>query len=134
LNQTNKPAAMTEEARKERVREVLRAASEPLSPIQIAERIGEAWCMWNGSGFGSAVTPLLRKIGAKKSSGKWSLKARPSEESGCAGDLMLSRAESAAVIRGLIDLPPMAAAIPIEPGHVMSRESYRRLVEQQSQQ
>jgi len=82
---------MTEEARKERVREVLRAASEPLGPIQIAERIGEAWCMWNGSGFGSVVTPLLRKVGAKKSSGKWSLKAAPAAEPepGCIGEMGL---------------------------------------------
>jgi len=91
VNQESKPAAMTEEARKERVREVLRAASEPLGSVQIAERIGEAWCMWNGSGFGSAVTPLLRKVGAKKSSGKWALKAAPAEvEPGCLGELGLT--------------------------------------------
>ena len=89
MNQTNKPTAMTEQARKERVREVLRAASEPLGPTQIAERIGEAWCMWNGTGFGSAVTPVLRRIGAKKSSGKWSLRAVPAPEvePGCVGEL-----------------------------------------------
>lgn len=92
MNQDSKPLAMTEEARKERVREVLRAASEPLGAIQIAERIGEAWCMWNGTGFGSAVTPLLRKVGAKKTSGKWLLKAAPpvQVEPGCVGDLGLT--------------------------------------------
>lgn len=86
MDQAKKPAAMTEEARKERVREVLRAASDPLSPIEVAERIGEGWCMWNGSGFGSAVTRLLRKVGAKKSSGKWSLTAASAPEPGCIGD------------------------------------------------
>ncbi|TQK10211.1 hypothetical protein [Herbaspirillum sp. SJZ107] len=125
MNQTNKPAAMTEEARKERVREVLRTASEPLSPIQIAECIGEAWCMWNGSGFGSAVTPLLRKIGAKKSSGKWSLGApRLQLDPGMQFQTVSMPSADAMLLESMrIEVAPLA----IEPGHVMKREKFEQM-------
>lgn len=77
MNQTNKPAAPTEEERKEKVLQVLRAAGQPLGPVEIAERINEDWCRWNGHGMGSAVIPVLRKIGARINNGKWALKEAP---------------------------------------------------------
>lgn len=77
-----------ETERAEKVRQVLLAAGEPLGPVQIAERINERWCMWNGVGMGSAVTPVLRKIGARINKGKWSLKAaEPAGDIGPTGSL-----------------------------------------------
>lgn len=89
MNQKMKP---TPAERNEKVRQVLMSASAPLGPIEIAEKIGEDWCRWNGMGQGSAVTPALRQIGAKKSNGKWALKAAPVAESepGCVGEMGLT--------------------------------------------
>lgn len=103
MNQTTKPAAPTEEERKEKVRQVLKAAGQPLGSIEIAERIGEDWCMWGGLGFGSAVAPLLRKIGAKKGKGKYSLPAAAE-----------------------VEAMPGASAEPI-PFHAMSVDSWNRI-------
>lgn len=75
MNQTTKPAAPTEEERKEKVRQVLKAAGQPLGPIEIAARIGEDWCIWNGHGLDSELLPALRAIGAKCHKGKWSAPA-----------------------------------------------------------
>lgn len=103
MNQTNKPAAPTEEERKEKVLQVLRAAGQPLGPVEIAARIGEDWCMWNGSGMGSAVINLLPKVGAKRA-GKWVPKD----------------AEGAADIGPIGSLGPM-------PHHVMPVDKWRRI-------
>jgi len=84
LNQRMKPTAAE---RNEKVRQVLLAAGEPLGPGEIAARIGEAWCSWNGAGRGSAVVPALTQIGAKRSKGKWSL---PATEPGCIGEMGLT--------------------------------------------
>jgi len=87
LNQTSKPMKPTAAERNEKVRQVLQAASEPLGPGEIAARIGEEWCSWNGAGRGSAVVPALTQIGARRSKGKWSM---PASEPGCVGDLGLT--------------------------------------------
>ena len=88
MNQKMKPTAAE---RNEKVRSVLLAASAPLGPNEVAERIGEDWCRWNGQGLGSAVTPALRQIGAKVGKGKWALKAAPVDEvePGCVGEMDL---------------------------------------------
>ncbi|QJD98627.1 hypothetical protein HH212_00040 [Massilia forsythiae] len=82
MDQGKKPTAAE---RNEKVRAVLLAAGEPLEPVEIAERIGEDWCRWNGMGMGSAVTPALRQIGAKNIKGKWALKAPQGEDAGPIG-------------------------------------------------
>jgi len=89
MDQANKPAKPTAAERNEKVRQVLLAAGEPLGPTEIAARINEDWCSWNGMGLGSAVTPALRKIGAKSHKGKWELKSAPADEGepGCVGEV-----------------------------------------------
>ena len=91
MNQTSKPMKPTAVERNEKVRQVLQAASAPLDSIHIAEIIGEDWCMWNGAGRGSEITPALRAIGARSHKGKWALKSAPASEPepGCVGDLGL---------------------------------------------
>ena len=84
MNQKTKP---TTAERNEKVRQVLLAASEPLGPGEIAAKIGESWCSWNGAGRGSAVIPALTQIGAKRSKGKWSMLAA---EPGCVGEMGLT--------------------------------------------
>jgi len=106
LNQATKPAKPTAAERNEKVRKVLLAASAPLDSIHIAEIIGEDWCMWNGIGRGSEITPALRQIGARSSKGKWSL-----EEPERAADIGPT---------GNLDLMPH---------HVMPLDSWKRIKE-----
>jgi len=89
MSQAGKPMRPTAAERNEKVRQVLQAASRPLGSSEIAARIGENWCSWNGHGMGSAVLPALRAIGAKVDKGAWSLKAAPAAEPepGCIGDM-----------------------------------------------
>ena len=108
MHQTKKLSA-EEAARGEKVRQVLQVAGEPLGPIQVAERIGEDWCMWNGSGRGSAVMKLLRNVGTKRG-GKWVPKEpEPTVDIGPTGSLDLM------------------------PHHVMPVDSWRRIQAAQKQ-
>lgn len=110
MHQTKKVSA-EEAERGEKVRRVLLAAGKPLGPVEIAERINESWCMWGGTGMGSAVTPVLRKIGARISKGKWSLKAvEPTGDIGPTGSMDLM------------------------PHHVMPVDSWKRIKEGLKQQ
>lgn len=87
MNQAGKQIKPTTAERNEKVRQVLLAAGEPLGPGEIAAKIGEEWCSWNGAGRGSAVVPALTQIGAKRSKGKWSM---PATEPGCVGEMGLT--------------------------------------------
>jgi hypothetical protein len=49
--------------RDEEVLFVLKRAEEPLGPTEIARRINQPWCV-NGYPLSSAITPVLRRIGA----------------------------------------------------------------------
>ena len=55
---------------------ILRSAPEPLGPTEIARRIGEPWCLYDG-GYpqSSAINPILKRIGAiRVGSGQYKLK------------------------------------------------------------
>ncbi len=70
------PITATE--RNAKVRAVLEAATRPMSPTLIAERIGEPWCCYPpytaGSGMSSAITPVCKRIGAiQPARGLWAL-------------------------------------------------------------
>jgi len=104
MDQHKKPGKPTVAERNEKVRQVLLAAGKPLDSIHIAEIIGEDWCMWNGIGRGSEITPALRQIGAKSHKGKWALKEEQN-----AGDIGPT---------GSLDMMPH---------HVMPVDKWRRL-------
>lgn len=70
--------AFNAEHRNEKVRSVLLAATEPLGPTEIASRIAEEWCCYDGKshyGKSAAITPVARRIGAINTNGKYSLAA-----------------------------------------------------------
>lgn len=49
---------------------VLQAESKPIGPTEIGRRIGQLWCCYDGHwGQSSAITPVLRRIGAVRHKG-----------------------------------------------------------------
>ncbi len=48
---------------------VLLSRSEPIGPTDIARAIGEPWCVWDFYPASSAITPVLRRIGAVRHKG-----------------------------------------------------------------
>lgn len=67
-----KEAPTGAEVRNEKVRAVLRAATHPLGPTEIARRIGEKWCC-DGYPLSSAIVPICRRIGAVGVNGQYTL-------------------------------------------------------------
>ncbi len=64
------PRRYTEtERRNSRVIGVLRASTQILGPTEIARRINESWCFQHGSPASSAITPILKRIGAVRHPG-----------------------------------------------------------------
>lgn len=145
MDQSKKP---TTAERNEKVRQVLLASSEPLGPGEIAAKIGEEWCNWNGFGRGSAVMPALTQIGAKRSKGKWSLGAprvqldhsiqfqtvsMPSADAALLESLQVevlvldSLGVTDITLDDLCDAFAVPRPISFEPGHLMSWEKYREL-------
>jgi len=66
----------TAQEKNEQVLAVLRAATKPMGPTEIAIRIKQPWCCVWGFGpspavFGSSavITPVLRRIGAVRHNG-----------------------------------------------------------------
>jgi hypothetical protein len=62
------------EHRNNKVREVLKNATEKLGPTEIARLIDEPWCRTVGHGRhpqSSAIVPVLRRIGAQTYKGKY---------------------------------------------------------------
>ena len=57
------------EYRNQRVREVLLASGKVLGPTEIARRINEDWCKQYGVLASSAITPILKRIGAVRHPG-----------------------------------------------------------------
>ena len=57
------------EYRNQRVREVLLASGKVLGPTEIARRIDEDWCKQYGEPASSAITPILKRIGAMRHPG-----------------------------------------------------------------
>jgi len=73
MSTTTGPKVSAEE-RKNKVRAVLLAATEPLGPSEIARRIGEPWCGMNGPfsyPSSAAIVPVLRRIDAVGLRGKY---------------------------------------------------------------
>lgn len=69
--------AFPSEHRDAAVRRVLAEECAPMGPTQIAECIGEPWCTrgFTSAPFalGSAVIPVLHRIGAVRNRGGWML-------------------------------------------------------------
>jgi len=59
----------TTEERNAAVLAVLKDASEPLGPTEIARRIGQPWCVFGRYAQSSAVSPILKRIGAIRHNG-----------------------------------------------------------------
>lgn len=60
--------------REDAVRKVLMAATEPIGPTEIARRIGEPWCCDGHYGLSAPITPICRRIGARRvGNGKYTL-------------------------------------------------------------
>ncbi len=61
------------EDRNAKVLAVLVASDKPIGPTEIARRINEPWCKSENYFQSSAIVPVLRRIGAVGSGGRYSL-------------------------------------------------------------
>lgn len=64
---------MSRDERDNKVLTILKTASEPLGPTEIARRINESWCVPNGYPLSSVITPVCRRIRAVAANAKYSL-------------------------------------------------------------
>jgi hypothetical protein len=67
-----KPTAAERNAK---VRAILESAAEPMTPTDIATKIGEPWCCPAHTGpLSSTISPVCQRIGAiQPQRGKWAL-------------------------------------------------------------
>lgn len=59
--------------RNNKVLKVLQEAGQPLGPTEIARRISEDWCMFQGSPQSAVILPVLKKIGAVNTGSGWAM-------------------------------------------------------------
>lgn len=77
LHTDTQTTAVSTEQRNAKVGAVLAAADKPLGPTEIARRINEPWCMTEHYPQSSAIVPVLRRIGALGSGGRYSAPPSP---------------------------------------------------------
>ncbi len=74
LNKVVNEVAISKNDRNNKVLKVLQEENSPIRPGDIARRINEDWCLFNGNPQGAVILPVLKRIGAVNVGNGWVIK------------------------------------------------------------
>lgn len=80
LNKEVREVLSSKNDRNNKVLRVLKDAGQAIGPTEIARRINEDWCMFQGTPQSAVIFPVLKKIGAVNTGNGWILAEGYSDE------------------------------------------------------